>query len=74
MNSKNKHVVPHDEGWAVKSEGSKRAGSVHPTQSEARGEARGQARQQKGELFIHNRQGQIRERDSYGNDPFPPKG
>ncbi|EGD1666955.1 DUF2188 domain-containing protein, partial [Escherichia coli] len=23
---------------------------------------------------IHGRDGQIRERDSYGNDPFPPKG
>jgi hypothetical protein len=27
-----------------------------------------------GNSFIHNRQGQIRERDSYGNDPYPPKG
>ncbi len=23
------------------------------------------------ELLIHNRQGQIRHRDSFGNDPFP---
>lgn len=26
------------------------------------------------EFHLHNRQGQIRERDSYGNDPYPPKG
>ena len=74
MNSKNKHVVPHNDGWAVKSEGNKRAGSVHRTQSEAIDTAREQAKEQKGELFIHNRKGQIRERDSYGNDPFPPPG
>ena len=27
-----------------------------------------------GELFIHNRKGQIRDRNSYGNDPYPPDG
>ena len=26
------------------------------------------------ELFIHRPNGQIRDRDSYGNDPFPPRG
>ena len=29
---------------------------------------------QKSELFIHGEDGKIRERNSYGNDPFPPKG
>lgn len=29
---------------------------------------------QESELFIHGRNGRIRERDSYGNDQFPPKG
>ena len=26
------------------------------------------------ELLIHNQQGRIRERSSYGNDPYPPAG
>ena len=29
---------------------------------------------QESELFIHGKNGRIRERDSYGNDPFPPRG
>ena len=32
------------------------------------------ARNQQSELLIHGRNGQIRERDSFGNDPYPPKG
>ena len=36
--------------------------------------AREIARNQKSELVIHGRDGRIREKDSYGNDSFPPKG
>ncbi|WP_157788649.1 DUF2188 domain-containing protein, partial [Vibrio cholerae] len=32
------------------------------------------ARRQESEAFVHRKNGTIRERDSYGNDPFPPKG
>ena len=32
------------------------------------------ARNQHTEVYIHGRDGRIRERDSYGNDPYPPKG
>ncbi|WP_312194024.1 DUF2188 domain-containing protein [Exiguobacterium sp.] len=32
------------------------------------------AKSQKTELVIHNKEGQIREKDSYGHDPFPPRG
>ena len=35
MTKKNQHVVPHPDGWAVKSEGSQKAASVHQTQREA---------------------------------------
>ena len=27
-----------------------------------------------GEVFIHGRDGKIRERNTYGHDPFPPQG
>lgn len=74
MSKKNQHVVPHDNGWAVQGEGNSRATSVHDTQAEAIDHARDIARNNQSELLIHGRNGQIRERDSYGNDPYPPKG
>lgn len=74
MVKRNQHVVPHDEGWAVKPAGGQRASSVHSTQQEAIDRARDIARNQESELLIHGRNGRIRERDSYGNDPFPPEG
>ncbi len=74
MTKRNQHVVPHDNGWAVKGAGAGRATKVVPTQGEAIGIARGIARNQQSELLIHGEDGRIRARDSYGNDPFPPKG
>jgi hypothetical protein len=74
MSGKNQHVVPHEGGWAVKGAGNSRATSVHETQAQAIEAARNIARNQESELLIHGRNGQIRERDSFGNDPFPPKG
>ena len=74
MTKRNQHVVPHQDGWAVKPSGGTKASSVHPTQSEAIDRGREVARNQRSELLIHGRDGRIRERDSHGNDPFPPKG
>lgn len=74
MRKRNQHVVPHEEGWAVRGAGSQRATSVHRTQREAIASGRRIARKQGTELFVHGRDGRIRERDSYGNDPFPPRG
>lgn len=67
------HVVRHVDGWATKKEGSDRAGSVSNTQKEAIERARDQARREKVEVVIHRRDGRIRDSDSYGNDPNPPK-
>ena len=69
------HVVPHDGGWAVRGEGNSRVTSTHNTQREAIDAGREIAGNQGGELFIHGRDGRIRERDTVrGNDPYPPKG
>lgn len=70
----NQHVVPHPDGWAVKPAGGKRASSVHSTQAEAIERGREIAMNQDSELLIHGRNGQIRERNTYGSDPYPPKG
>ena len=74
MSKKNQHVVPHPDGWAVKGAGNQNATSVHPTQREAIDAARGIAINQHSEMLIHGRNGQIRERNTYGDDPLPPPG
>ena len=72
---KNQHVTPHpDGGWQVKGAGNSRATVLTHTQSAAADVAREIARNQKSECIIHGRNGQIRKKDSYGNDPFPPRG
>ncbi|PAD70874.1 hypothetical protein CHH83_01350 [Bacillus sp. 7586-K] len=71
----NQHVTPHpDGGWQVKGAGNSKATSRHDTQQEAFDAARNIAKNQGSEVFIHRPNGQIRERNSYGNDPSPPKG
>ncbi|HEP5083690.1 DUF2188 domain-containing protein [Streptococcus dysgalactiae subsp. equisimilis] len=72
---KNQHVVPNSNGgWDVKGAGNIRATKHTSTQAEAIKVATEIAKNQSSELFIHRPNGQIRERNSYGNDPFPPKG
>jgi uncharacterized protein YdaT len=70
---KNQWVVRHDDKWAVKGEGNKRATKVTDTQKQAINTAKGIAQNQKSELIIQGRGGKIRSKDSYGNDPCPPK-
>lgn len=74
MKGKNQHVVKHADGWAVKGAKNQKATKVTSTQKEAITVAREISKNQNSELLIHGRNGQIRERDSHGNDPFPPKG
>ena len=74
MTKKNQHVVPHGDDWAVKGAGNRKATSVHSTQQEAIDRGRSIAQNQKSELLIHGENGRIREKNSYGNDPYPPKG
>lgn len=71
---KNQHVVKRPDGWAVRGENNSRDTSHHRTQEEARQAAREIAKNQQSEVVVHRPNGQIRDKDSYGNDPFPPKG
>jgi hypothetical protein len=61
-------------GWQNKVEGNKRASNVSPTKAEAQTLGRGMAEKRATEHKIQNKQGRITERNSYGNDPFPPRG
>jgi len=72
--NKNQHVVPNGNNWAVKGEGNSKNTRITQTQKEAINIARTIARNEQSELVIHGKDGQIRQKDSYGNDPFPPKG
>lgn len=71
---KNQHVVPNNGKWSVRGAGNSRVTQTFDTRREAIARAREIAINQQSELFIHNRQGQFRERNSYGNDPYPPEG
>ena len=73
-NPKNVHVVQRGNQWGALREEASRTSSNHNTQAQAIQTGRNMARQQHGELVIHGEDGRIRARDSYGNDPFPPKG
>lgn len=70
----NVHVVPKEGKWTVERENSQRVSYLAETQKEAIKLARDLAINSKVELLIHGKDGKIRERNSYGNDPYPPKG
>jgi uncharacterized phage protein gp47/JayE len=75
MTKKDVHVTPRTEGgWSVQRSNAQRASSVHETQAEAENEGRRLARQDGVEFNLHGRNGRVREKDSYGNDPNPPRG
>ena len=67
------HVVPQGEQWAVKREGAEKASSLHDIQGDAIEQARHTAQRERCEVVIHRPNGQIRDSDSYCNDPYPPK-
>ena len=74
MSKKSQHVVSNQNGgWSVRKTGTSLASKVFSTQNDAIDYARSRAKEGKLELYIHRRDGTIRERDSYGNDPMPPK-
>jgi uncharacterized protein DUF2188 len=73
MSKKNVHVVPKADGWAVKKEGNSRSSAVTDTKSEAESIGRDLAKNERSELVIHGKDGKIQDKDSYGNDPNPPK-
>lgn len=73
--SKNQHVTHRSDGlWQVKGAGNSKATVVTKTQVDAISVGREIARNQKSELIIHGENGRIRQKDSYGNDKFPPRG
>ena len=74
MSKKNQHVVPHQGAWAVKGAGYSKVTKITATQVEAIKEGTKISKNQGSELLIHGTNGQIREKNSFGNDPVKIKG
>lgn len=71
---KNQWVSPRDGGkWGVHGEGNSRDTKLFDTQREAEVYAKGIAKNQGSELIVQGKNGKIRSKDSFGNDPCPPK-
>ncbi|WP_299405137.1 DUF2188 domain-containing protein [uncultured Roseobacter sp.] len=63
-----------DGSWESKREGASRPSKIATTQAEAWSASKDFARKSGGEAYLKGRNGQIRERNTYGKDPYPPKG
>lgn len=63
------HVVPAGDRWAVVADGG-HGRETFRTQDEAIASGTEKAKQRQVELLIHGRDGQVRERNSFGNDPI----
>jgi Uncharacterized protein conserved in bacteria (DUF2188) len=61
-------------GWQNKVEGNQRVSNLARTKAEAQATGREMAQKLHTEHKIQNKEGRITERNSYGNDPYPPKG
>lgn len=61
----NQHVVPHEEGWAVKGAGNERYTGVYDSQREALGRAKEIARNYGSTVIIHGEDGKVRDSISY---------
>ncbi len=74
MTGKNQWVSPRDNGkWGVHGAGNTKDTNQYDTQKQAIDRARGIATNQNSEVIVQRPNGQIRSKDSYGNDPCPPK-
>ncbi len=62
---RHQHVVPHDEGWAVRGEGNTRVTATYKYQDDAIDRARNIAKNYRSDVVIHGRDGRIRDRISY---------
>ena len=60
------HVVPHEEGWAVKGEGNEKYTGVYKYQQDAIERAKDIAKNYGSSVIIHREDGTIRDRMNYG--------
>jgi len=68
MPSQRIHIVPHEQGWAIKREGQDKLQSTHATQKEAIDAGRDLARDDEVDLVVHRQDGTFRNVLTYTND------
>ncbi len=71
---RNIHITKHADGWQAKEAKTVYPLAVFQKQSDAIKLGATFAKASNSELFVHGRDGKIRERNTFGNDPFPPRG
>ncbi len=64
------HIVPHENGWALKREGHDKFESTYATQKEAIDAGRDMARQDEADLVVHRQDGTFRNVLTYTNEPM----
>ena len=70
--SQNVHVVPSGDGWVVEIDG-EAASHRHPNRREAVEVGRRLAQANRVEYILHGPDGQVRQRDRFSREPFPPR-
>ena len=74
-NKKNYWTQKRPDGkWESKREGASRASKVTQTQDQSWAYSKEKAKAKGGEAFLKGRDNKIRERNTYGKDPYPPQG
>ena len=71
---RNQHVVSEGDLWAVRAEGAPQPLATFKTQSEAWERAKSIARKERSEALLHDKNGLIRARNTYGYEPRRSKG
>lgn len=74
MANKNVETYHEDGQWKNRVQGNTRASNTAETKREAQAEGRRMAQKLEVEHIVKKVDGTIGERNSYGNDPHPPKG
>lgn len=73
MANKDVHVSKTDKGHKVQSSNADRAAGYFGTQKEAIARAKEIASNKGSDVVVHGKDGKIVSKDSYGNDPCPPR-
>lgn len=70
---KNQWVSPSNGQWKVQGEGNTKPTKIFDNKSDAIAFGKTVAQNQHSELIIQKANGRIQSKDSYGNDPLPPR-
>lgn len=73
MANKDVHVSKCNKGWKVQTSNTDRAAGYYPTQKDAANRAKEIASNKGSDVVVHGLKGKIVSKDSYGNDPCPPR-